>query len=61
MSKETQLAEGMVEPIKNMRLADGVAIGRETRWSGEELATVLVANFSDEAQKVPASANLGIC
>ncbi|XP_063844708.1 uncharacterized protein LOC135091193 [Scylla paramamosain] len=54
-------SEGMVEPTENLRLADGVAVGRSLVQAGEELVTVLVANLSDEARKVPAGAKLGTC
>ncbi|XP_042856493.1 UBA domain-containing protein Mud1-like [Penaeus japonicus] len=42
-------------------LADDVAVGRSLVGAGEGLITVLVANFSDKAQKVPAGAKLGTC
>ncbi|KAK8400994.1 hypothetical protein O3P69_002641 [Scylla paramamosain] len=51
----------MVEPTENLRLAEGVAVGRSLVQAGEELVTVLVANLSDEARKVPAGAKLGTC
>lgn len=54
-------AEGIVEPSENLHLADSVADGRSLVVAGEELVIVLVANFSDEAQEVPAGAKLGTC
>ncbi|XP_042889542.1 uncharacterized protein LOC122264610 [Penaeus japonicus] len=53
--------EGLVEPIQNLQLADGVAVGRSLVGAGEGLITVLAANFSDKARKVPAGAKLGTC
>ena len=51
----------MVDPTKNLRLADGMTVGRSLVSAGEELVTVLVANFSDEARKIPAGAEPGTC
>ncbi|MPC74921.1 hypothetical protein E2C01_069301 [Portunus trituberculatus] len=42
-------AEGLVEPVSDLRLADSVALGRSLIEVGEELVTVLLANFSDKA------------
>ena len=61
LSRAMRGVDGMVEPSKDLRLADGVAVGRSLVGAGEELVTVLVANFSDEARKIPAGAKLGIC
>ncbi|XP_047471470.1 uncharacterized protein LOC125026912 [Penaeus chinensis] len=61
LSRVMRGVEGLVEPIQNLQLADGVAVGRSLVGAGEGLVTVLVANFSDKAQKVPAGAKLGTC
>lgn len=61
LSRMMRGREGLVEPTENLQLADGVAVGRSLVGAGEELVTVLVANFSDEARKVPAGAKLGTC
>ncbi|XP_050709041.1 uncharacterized protein LOC126993919 [Eriocheir sinensis] len=54
-------AEGTVESTEGLQLPDGVAAGRSLEGAGEESVTVLVANSSDEARKVPAGAKLGTC
>ncbi|MPC21897.1 hypothetical protein E2C01_014900 [Portunus trituberculatus] len=54
-------AEGLVEPVSDLRLADGVALGRNLVGAGEELVTVLLANFSDKAQNIPAGTPVGAC
>ncbi|XP_063858824.1 uncharacterized protein LOC135099801 [Scylla paramamosain] len=61
LSRAMHRSEGMVEPTENLQLADGVTVGRSLVQAGEELVTVLVANLSGEAQKVPAGAKLGTC
>ncbi|MPC78771.1 hypothetical protein E2C01_073268 [Portunus trituberculatus] len=54
-------AEGLVEPVSDLRLADGVALGRSLVGTGEELVTVLLANFSDKARNIPAGTPVGAC
>ncbi|XP_045121983.1 uncharacterized protein LOC123510715 [Portunus trituberculatus] len=54
-------AEVLVEPVSNMRLADGVALGRSLVGAGEELVTVLLANFSDKVRNIPAGTPVGAC
>lgn len=61
LSRVMHDAEGIVEPSENLHLTDGVAVGRSLVGAGEELVTVLVANFSDEARRLPAGARLGTC
>ncbi len=61
LSRAMRGSEGMVEPTENLRLADGVAVGRSLVQAGEELVRVLVANLSDEARKVTAGAKLDTC
>ncbi|MPD05025.1 hypothetical protein E2C01_100745 [Portunus trituberculatus] len=53
--------EGLVEPVSDLWLADGVALGRSLVGAGEELVTVLLANFSDKAQNIPAGTPVGVC
>ncbi|XP_050712080.1 uncharacterized protein LOC126996064 isoform X1 [Eriocheir sinensis] len=52
---------GTVESTEGLQLPDGVAAGGSFEGAGEESVTVLVANSSDEARKVPAGAKLGTC
>ncbi|XP_050739169.1 uncharacterized protein LOC127009845 isoform X2 [Eriocheir sinensis] len=54
-------AEGTVESTEGLQLPGGVAAGGSLEGAGEESVTVLVANSSDEARKVPAGAKLGTC
>ncbi|MPC98561.1 hypothetical protein E2C01_093935 [Portunus trituberculatus] len=54
-------AEGLVEPVSDQRLADGVALGRSLLGAGEELVTVLLANFSDKARNIPTVTPVGAC
>ncbi|XP_050689056.1 uncharacterized protein LOC126981672 isoform X2 [Eriocheir sinensis] len=54
-------AEGTVESTEGLQLPGGVAAARSLEGAGEESVTVLVANSSDEARKVPAGAKLGTC
>ncbi|XP_063599566.1 uncharacterized protein LOC134775886 [Penaeus indicus] len=61
LSRVMRGVEGLVEPIQNLQLAGGVVVGRSLVGAGEGLVTVLVANFSDKAQKLPAGTKLGTC
>ena len=54
-------AADIVSPTENLRLADGVAVGRSLVCAADELLTVLLANFSDEAWKIPVGAELDTC
>lgn len=54
-------AEGLVEPVSDLRLADGVTLGRSLVGAGEELVTVLLANFSDKTRNIPAGTQVGAC
>ncbi|MPC20957.1 hypothetical protein E2C01_013923 [Portunus trituberculatus] len=54
-------AEGLVEPVSDLQLADGVALGRSLVRAGEELVTVLLTNFSDKARNIPAGTPVGAC
>lgn len=61
LSRAMHGAEGIVEPSDSLHLTDGVTVGRSLVGAGEELVTVLLANFSDEARQLPAGAKLGTC
>ena len=53
-------AEGLVEPVSDLHLADGVTLGRSLVSAGERLVTVLLANFSNEARNIPAGTISGV-
>lgn len=61
LSRAMHGAEGIVEPSDSLHLTDGVTVGRSLVGAGEELVTVLLANFSDEARQLPAGVRLGTC
>ncbi|MPC76284.1 hypothetical protein E2C01_070693 [Portunus trituberculatus] len=54
-------AEGLVDPVSDLRQADGVALGKSLVGAGEELNTVFLANFSDKARNIPAGTPVGAC
>ncbi len=61
LSRAMHGLEGMVERKESLRLADSMVFEWSLVQVGEELVMVLVANLSNEAQKVPTGAKLGTC